>query len=1035
MSSGISEITRINLNTDIFNELEKPVIYIAKKDKEILDVISIYEKMSLEFNLNAFNIVSFEVYEEIDGDIQRYYENIEEGRLLLIQGLGWYEIHVSESNNGGSWVKTVTGNSLECMLCQRYLVDFECNTGEILYDDYVKTIFYDPTNPKGSLLHRVLDIAPNWSIGHVDDSLCKKQRSFDVDNQDVYSFLTGEVSEACECLFVFDTYNMTVNAYDLESYGNDTGIYISEENLAESINITVEENSIITCLRVYGGDGIYVNEVNPNGTNKIYNFSYYMNEMPTSLANKLRSYNEMYDLHRDLYEDIMQRMNACTEAILELKNRVPESLASTNWSEYGLTLLEAKQKAFKTQDEIYKSLDMDKEGSSSYESYLENSTNLLHVNAEISTRESEISVQEYIYESIKKERDHVQFNLDMNEWFTKEEWKQLSFYVKEDVYKNDNFIVTDQEDDSERLNITKQLLEKATKDLDKYCRPQYQYSTTLNNILMIPEFKESNKQFTLGNFIYMQPNYGGVVKMRLISFKIDFDNLENIDVTFSDTVRLNDAYDDMSSIIAQASSLASSFKFNKSQYDKANKSSNWIEDVRKYGLDVATTAIRDSNGIAPTIDDTGLTLRKWNYEHNDYDPEQIKMIQNMIVFSDDNFNSTKLAIGKIPLGNGEFGWGINSEFLITPLIMSEHLWLENESGTYKFEDSGFTASNGINTIKISPNKNDELFSIYKKNDKLLYFDSNGNAHFKGILDASEGRFSGLISGGSININDNFIVNNNGDVTAKSGTFSGDIVGASIDIGDGSFKVDRETGFITEDIGIHGGFWIGNNSIVGLGQYSFVHKLTKLDSGIYELKIYEKGWESLDPLDTVLYEKKPSDYEIFKIKEKYLSLYNRRNSFQAYSDKNECALSIAYSPSSEEAIKSGSEKSVGWKTGLFVVFQNGKMKCQSIQVVNKSYGTSSGTTESLVYPISDDLTNSNKINWTPSVGWVKGYVKSNVNSSNIIASVGQASNGKGTYVNIGSSTVATTGWCHNTFAQLSVISSLQSRVSALESKIK
>ena len=54
MASGISEITRINFNTDMFNELEQPVIYVARKNKEILETISVYENLSLEFNLNAF---------------------------------------------------------------------------------------------------------------------------------------------------------------------------------------------------------------------------------------------------------------------------------------------------------------------------------------------------------------------------------------------------------------------------------------------------------------------------------------------------------------------------------------------------------------------------------------------------------------------------------------------------------------------------------------------------------------------------------------------------------------------------------------------------------------------------------------------------------------------------------------------------------------------------------------------------------------------------------------------------------------------
>lgn len=74
------------------------------------------------------------------------------------------------------------------------------------------------------MLHRVLNVAPNWSVGHVDQSIANKQRTFDIDDSDVYSFLINDVSEAFNCLFIFDTVNMTVNAYDLDNYGDDTNI-------------------------------------------------------------------------------------------------------------------------------------------------------------------------------------------------------------------------------------------------------------------------------------------------------------------------------------------------------------------------------------------------------------------------------------------------------------------------------------------------------------------------------------------------------------------------------------------------------------------------------------------------------------------------------------------------------------------------------------------------------------------------------------------------------------------------------------------
>ena len=761
--------------TDFLNNLENPVIYVAKKDKTIVNSVSVYDGLRLTFNLNAFQTAEFKIYRDIDGKRQDYFNDFEEEMLILIPGIGWYEIHVETNIAQTGIFKSITATSLECKLCDKRLIDFECNAGEILYDDYVRTIFYDPTNPKGSLLHRILNVAPNWHVGHVDVSLASMQRTFDVDDTDVYSFLTGEVSEAFNCLFIFDTFNETVNAYDLDKYGTDTNIFVSMDNLAQNMTETIDQNSIITCYRVNGGDGVYINEVNPNGTNKLYNFEYYLPQMSSDIQTKVISYNNKYQSLKPQYEDIMLRMQTQVDIIQELNTRLPDSLSSKDWTKYGLAFLESKQKSFKTQDELYCAQGMNNPQSLSYNLYKQNLQDLNDVTAELSVRQGEIDSATVVYNSIKTERDALQEQLDMDNWFTEDEWKSLDNYVVEATYDNDNYIVTDLEDDSERFEIERQLYEVAWKDLSKKCRPQYQYSATLANILTIPEFKDFVKYFELGNFIRMETDYDTIVKLRMISFTVDYTNTQTIDVTFSDAVRVHDVYDDAASIQAQANSAAMSFQFNKDQYDKTVKQGNFVAQMRKYGLDVATTQIHNAENQNQVWDDTGFSFRKWNDERRDYDPEQIKIINNLIAISDDGFNkSTVTAIGKIPIDDkGNFAWGVNAQVLVSKLVMSENLWIENNSGNYKFDDNGFTATSGKNTIKIQPNNSGELFSIYNGSNKQVYINSSGDVEFAGTLKSASGQFSGLLSGGSINIgNGTFTVDKSGNMYASSGVIAG-----------------------------------------------------------------------------------------------------------------------------------------------------------------------------------------------------------------------------------------------------------------------
>ena len=790
-------VQSFNLPVDFLNNLEKPIIYITKKDKTFLGAVSIYDDLSL----------TFKIYRDINGKKYEHYDDFQEDRLIMIQGIGWYKIHVETNIEDTGISKSITANSLECTLCNKRLIDFECNSGEILYDDYVKTIFYDPINPKGSLLNRVLNVAPSWSVGHVDASLANKQRSFDEDDIDVYSFLTGDVSEAFNCLFVFDTFNMTINAYDLDDYGEDTNIYISIDNLAQSMTESIDENSIITCYRVNGGDGIYINEVNPNSTNKIYNFEYYLPEMEESIQNKVKAYNEKYQSLKPQYEEIMKRLGDQIGVIQDLETRLPDSLDSKDWTKYGLEFLDSKVKSFKNIDEVYCAQGMNKPDSFNYNLYQQNLEDLNNVTAEYNKRKSEVDSATEVYNFIIAERNAVQSQLDMDKWVTKDEWKTLDSYVVEETYSNDNYITTDNTTDTERFDIERQLFDVAWKDLSKKCRPQYQYSSTLSNVLTIPQFKGFLKYFQLGNFIRMATDYDTVIKLRLISFTVDYNDTSKIDVTFSDAIRVHDIYEDASSIQAQANSAAMSFQFNKDQYDKSVNQSNFVEEMRKYGLDVANIPVKNQH---QSWDETGMWFRQWNEQKNDFDPEQIKIINNQIVFSDDGFKSAKMAIGKIPIDkNGNTVYAVNAEAILGKLFLGEYLTLQNNSGTYKFDDDGFIAKGGNNSVRIQPNQSGELFSIYKGNNKQFYVDSDGNVHFTGDLTGSSGIFSGQLKGGSINLgNGTFMVDKNGNVFANNGTFGGNCTfKGTLDGADGSFsgKVNASSGTI-------GGWNIGETSL-------------------------------------------------------------------------------------------------------------------------------------------------------------------------------------------------------------------------------
>lgn len=829
-------VQSFNLPVDFLNNLEKPIIYIAKQNKSFIGSVAVYDDLSLTFNLNAYQTATFKIYRDINGEHQKYFNDFTENRLIMIQGIGWYKIHVETDIKNTGISKTINATSLECVLGYKRLINFQVNSEDLESDDdaddkYAGTIFYNPGDPNKSLLNRVLNVAPSWSVGHVDASLADMQRSFDIDDNDVYSFLTGDVSEAFNCLFIFDTFNQTVSAYDLDNYGEDTSIYVSMDNLAQSMTESIDENSIITCYWVTRNDDVDISEVNPNGTRKIYNFEYFLPQMSEGLQSKVSEYNKKYQSLKPNYEAIVVEMQTYLEKYQELLKRNPESATSEDWTLYGLYMLQDRRDSYKAIDEMYCAQGMNQPSSIKYQSYLNNKKRLDDVNAEIVVRQSELDKVQADYEVVYQQLKNIQSELDMDKWFTKDDWLELDSYVIEETYSNDNFSIADNTDDSELFSVEKELYDAAWKDLSKKCRPQYQYTSTLSNVLTIPQFKGFLNYFQLGNFIRMATDYDTVIKLRLISFTVDYNDTSKIDVTFSDAIRVHDIYDDAASIQAQANSAAMSFQFNKDQYDKSVNESNFVAEMRKYGLDVATTQIHNSKNQSQTWDETGMTFRQWNDERQDFDPEQIKIINNMMVFTDSGFDDTKMAIGKISLSNGTTAYGINAEVFVGTAIFSQYFTAQNPSGTFKIDDSGLSATNGINTIKIQPNNSGELFSIYKGNSKQLYFTSDGDAVFSGSLKSASGTFSGNISGGSINLgNGVFTVDKNGNMYASSGVFSGTLKGA-----DGEFSgtlrgndiigatITGSNGEFTEGFSVN----LKNNDIT---------KMMKFDGNSFEVNI-------------------------------------------------------------------------------------------------------------------------------------------------------------------------------------------------------
>lgn len=346
---------KINHKYDIYGRTEPSIIYLAKPGKRLYCALGGIDTSTASLSLKTNNTaeLTFTVDKYINNTVTDGYEELDELMELYCDGI-WFKIvdPPTINNDGLRETKEITAESYEIMLTQYKLKNFKINMGEedsyeMMYqathdtNKFYQIKFYDSENEDLSFLHLVLKHAdvPGWHIGYVDNitpdddgkllpnNIC----NFEVDDQNVYAFLTQEAAQAYKCVFEFDTVNMTINVYRPDSLGKDTNVVLGFRNIQNSITISRDEN-LVTQFYVEGLDNYNIDAVN-FGDSVITDLSYFICEpyMDTSLQEKYNAWQSYRESRREEFINLSKEYNKNLEVLTELMNRVPIDTAQTNW--------------------------------------------------------------------------------------------------------------------------------------------------------------------------------------------------------------------------------------------------------------------------------------------------------------------------------------------------------------------------------------------------------------------------------------------------------------------------------------------------------------------------------------------------------------------------------------------------------------------------------------------------------------------------------------------------------------------------------
>lgn len=328
----------MNISYDNLEQMAPPTLLLCRRDRTVLGALYPVTDLTVTWNLDTCQELSFRVYKELLSET--LWNGLDQFKLIYIPEFAEYfdlDVAVSETEQS---VKTITGKSLcEAELSQIVLYDIEINTeSDISREDYTVAPVYDPEHPADSLLLRILNKAPHYSIGEVDAEIAEQVRPFSIHGKDIYAFLTEELSKELNCLVRFDSVHRRISLFAADSYGRDTSVFVDRENLATSISLNLDKDSVKNTYRIQGGDDSMTAAVaacNPNGTNYIYHFSDTMrHNMSDTLSHALTVYQELYDSRQQEYADNMHSLYASIETTLYLtsgmmpKETLPDTSAT-----------------------------------------------------------------------------------------------------------------------------------------------------------------------------------------------------------------------------------------------------------------------------------------------------------------------------------------------------------------------------------------------------------------------------------------------------------------------------------------------------------------------------------------------------------------------------------------------------------------------------------------------------------------------------------------------------------------------------------
>ena len=732
---------------DSLNRFEVPKFYVCNPGctydngvlSSTLGALSDTTDEELILNFNTTSELNFRLNKirredpEENRYINKLYRAIQNRRLIFVEDVGFFVIRdVTDGFEANLHYKDVRAESCEFEISQKALPYIE-----------------DGTYQFRDLLEKVVSSLPLWKIGDVNLDVANKWRTFEDVSVDAnaLSFLLEDMQDAYECIFLMDTVNRLINVYDQNHFVEQTDIHITKDDLIDSIEINENSDDLYTAISVQGDENLNISPVNPLGGNVIYNFSYYLDWMSPELSDKVVAWQELvsskeaiyYDLNLQYYELLTDKSGSTADidmlkVQLDMYRRMRDNIVAEGTTvtveSYNKVIVENGGVPVGVQNELRDTL-------MAIDELIDK------VIGEIAAAEKALGSTGSSINDLTDQINAIRDEVSILKYFTDVEYSELSNYIFEGNYTDEYIAVTESMTYTERFQQMKTLYDRSISRLTRISEPTQEFSIDVENFLFVKEFSSWSEQLKTGCLINVELDTGDIASLFLSNITVNYDDKE-LSMTFGNRFNRFDPKAMFNNVLGDIKKSSNSINYIKEiLYPVKNGEFSSLREAIESSNILTKNAAMTTTDQEIIIDDTGILGRR-KLENGEYDPKQIKVTNQSIVFTEDGWQTASAALGNFSYNNPLTGevedhYGVIANTLIGSMVLSEDVGVYNEENSITLNKDGFILTSDY-TDPEEPSK--RVFTIQKRQadddgneyyTKQLYIDDSGNLVLNGTL--------------------------------------------------------------------------------------------------------------------------------------------------------------------------------------------------------------------------------------------------------------------------------------------------------------